>query len=177
MYIPSVKLKKFYIFFKYTSMCKTIYKKITTCYDSQKVRLTILFNLILHIFDITTDINVTIGLKNENSEYFYTSFGILLFSFIASALLSLQDEEFKEYTLEQENFIRDYKNYCDDDWQQCKNDVMFCKNTVILFFKAFKWMILDIVQYKYIKNSVLYIINNEISLDEYNKLNPDRFTY
>ena len=155
-------------------MCKTIYKKITTCYDSQKVRLTILFNLILHIFDITTDINVTIGLKNENSEYFYTSFGILLFSFTASALLSLQDEEFKEYTLEQEDFIRDYKNYCDDDWQQCKNDVMFCKNTVILFFKAFKWMILDIVQYKYIKNSVLYIITNQISLDEYNKLNDKR---
>ena len=143
-------------------MCKKIF---TSYFYEGKTRLMLLFTLVLHIFDIVSDIIVTVDLKNENSEYFYTSFGILLFSFISSALLSLNDHDFRTYAAYENKFIIKYNN---------ENDCVLFKVTFKLFLKACKWMIMDILQFKYIKNSLLFILTNDLTIFDIQELTDKR---
>ena len=138
--------------------------KIISCFYSEKTRFMIFFTLVLHLFDIISDIIVTIDLKNDNSEYFYTSFGILLFSFISSALLSLNDDDFRAYSAIEREYIINSNNY---------NCTLY-KHIFKLYFKQCNWMIMDILQYKYISQSLLLIINNQISLSDINELTDKR---
>ena len=127
-------------------------KKIWDFLYSHRYQILILFGVILYIADIVTDIIVTEELHRENSPYFYTSLGILLFSFIGSAFLSLEDENFKKRVSHQLTNIG-YDN------QKIFNVMMY-------ILKAIIWMIGDILQYHFLQNNLLAFTISTENVDE-----------
>lgn len=131
--------------------CKTCtIKKIWDFLYYHRYQISILFGVILYIADIVTDILVTEELHRENSPYFYTSLGILLFSLIGSALLSLEDTSFKSRVYDQIRIIGD---------QTTINSEFIC-NVVIYIKKAIIWMFLDILQFHFLKNNLIALTYN-----------------
>ena len=120
-------------------MCKQL-----TCIGnfiySQRVRISTIFTLGLHFFDIVTDIIVTDELYREGSDYFSVSLGILIFSFTSSALLSLDHPWFTEFTA-----------------LESQREKMRFIDCISYLFKCIIWIVIDILQIIYIVLSLLII--------------------
>ena len=106
---------------------------------SQRIRISTLFTLGLHIFDIVTDIIVTDELYKEGSEYF-SDLGILIFSFTSSALLSLDNPWFTEFTA-----------------SESRREKMRFRDCISFLLKFILWIVIDILQIIYIVISLLKI--------------------
>ena len=124
-------------------MCKKL-----TCVGnfiySQKIRISTLITFSLHIFDIVTDILVADELYREGSEYFPVCFGILIFSFVGSALLSLDNPLFT--SMMSEKTIR---------------KGIFAGIDSLYYLTSFIiWLLMDILQAIYILSSMLKIYEN-----------------
>jgi hypothetical protein len=132
-------------------------KKFGDFLYSQKIRLSTLFSLILHVVDIVTDILVTIDLYKIKSQYFPTSFGIIIFSFFGSALLSLDSPIFKELT-------------------SCERKVLKWKisNFLTYFLKIFLWITIDISQIIYVCSAFYIIFINKINQEQQHRLTDKR---
>lgn len=126
-------------------MCDYIKNKVSVIPEviyQERTKIILLISVILHIVDIVTDIIVTNELYNENSSFFTISLGILVFSFLGSALLSLDDDKFINWVGEErKTMVRE---------PRCNAIVLVdaCAYTV----KTTLWMILDITQINYFKD-------------------------
>lgn len=120
-------------------MCKKL-----TCIGnfiySQRIRISTLFTLCLHFFDIVTDIIVTNELYKEGSDYFSVSLGILIFSFTSSALLSLDHPWFTVFTA-----------------TESQREKMRFRDSISFLLKFILWIVIDILQIIYIIISLLKI--------------------
>ena len=120
-------------------MCKQL-----TCIGnfiySQKVRISTLFTLFLHIFDIVSDIIVADDLYREDSEYFSVCLGIMIFSFTSCALLSLDHPWFAILTT-----------------PETQRERFRFRDCISFLLKFVLWLVIDILQILYIIVSLLKI--------------------
>jgi hypothetical protein len=151
----SLKKTKDYLIFQY-NRCSL--KKIANFLYSQRFRFSILFAICLHIFDLVTDIIVTTELYHENSPYFPTSIGILIFSFVGSAILSLDHDLFGKFVYYEKIKISRAPTFTKD----------LIGDLVRYILKGLLWMLLDIIQINYLVTSIIafyYDDKNNYKLD------------
>lgn len=155
-------------------MCKSL-RKSNCCFECitssikiiwgflyyYRYRISILFAVCLHIFDLITDMIVTNDLYEEKSPYFLTSIGILIFSFAGSAILSLDDILFHEFTVLERLSM----------YHESIFTMKFILSTIAYIYKGILWMILDIVQCNYLISSLLAFWYNEYDDDSNLKKN------
>ena len=123
-------------------MCGSIKDKVSRIPEviyQERTRIILLISVILHIVDIVTDIIVTSDLYNENSSYFAISLGILVFSFLGSALLSLNDDKFISFVKWERRTMA----------EEPKCNKIVIRNSFSYSFKMVLWMFLDITQINY----------------------------
>lgn len=120
-------------------MCKQL-NHIGNYIYSQKVRISTLFTLCLHIFDIVSDIIVADDLYREGSEYFQVCLGIMIFSFTSCALLSLDHPWFAIIIT-----------------PETQREKFRFRDCISFLIKFVLWLIIDILQLLYIMISLLKI--------------------